>query len=135
MTYPTPHGDKLRALLENNNLPTSDRPGVDIALERYEAWITEMQALDGVGRSLVEPLVMSLNRYKKLIDLDLIFDSKNDFLYRQKGQLKLDNSVLEEFLTLENFGRKARILPMLLQKSRRTSTRRCFRRRALPLTI
>ena len=32
------------------------------------------------------------------IDLDLIFNSKNDFLYRQKGQLKLDNTVLEEFI-------------------------------------
>lgn len=98
MTYPTPHGDKLRALIANNNLPAGDRPGVGIAIARYEAWITEMQANDRVGRDLVEPLVMSLNRYKRLIDLDLIFDSQNDFLYRQKGQLKLDNSVLEEFL-------------------------------------
>lgn len=28
----------------------------------------------------------------------MIFDSENDFLYRQKGQIKLDNSVIEEFL-------------------------------------
>ena len=32
------------------------------------------------------------------IDLELVFDSPQDFLYRQKGQLKLDNSVIEEFL-------------------------------------
>src|SRR5208283_200181 len=32
------------------------------------------------------------------IDLNLIYDSDNDFLYRQKGQLKLDNSIVEEFL-------------------------------------
>ena len=43
-------------------------------------------------------MVEALNRYKLSIDLDLIFDSKNDFLYRQKGQLKLDNTVLEEFM-------------------------------------
>ena len=98
MTYPTPHGEKLRALVENDNLPASDRPGVDIAIKRYEAWITEMQAIDGVGGDFVKPLVTSLNRYKRSIDLDLIFDSQNDFLYRQKGQLKLDNSVIEEFL-------------------------------------
>lgn len=30
--------------------------------------------------------------------LDLIFDNLSDFLYRQKGQLKLDNSIIEEFL-------------------------------------
>ncbi|MEO1186882.1 MAG: Bpu10I family restriction endonuclease, partial [Cyanobacteria bacterium J06636_27] len=28
----------------------------------------------------------------------LIFDSTDNFLYRQKGQLKLDNTILEEFL-------------------------------------
>ena len=32
------------------------------------------------------------------IELNLIFDSPKDFLYRQKGQLKLDNTILEEFL-------------------------------------
>ena len=40
----------------------------------------------------------SLNRYRRWIDLDLIFDSPENFLHRQRGQLKLDNSVLEEFL-------------------------------------
>ena len=40
----------------------------------------------------------SLNNYKLSVDLDLVFDSQNDFLYRQKGQLKIDNTVLEEFL-------------------------------------
>lgn len=39
-----------------------------------------------------------MNQYKRFVELELIFDSDNDFLYRQKGQLKLDNTVLEEFL-------------------------------------
>ena len=30
--------------------------------------------------------------------MDFIFSSKKDFLYRQKGQLKLDNTILEECL-------------------------------------
>ena len=38
------------------------------------------------------------NRYKAFVEMDLIFDSPDDFLYRQKGQLKLDNTILEEFL-------------------------------------
>ncbi|MGQ4809784.1 hypothetical protein NKDENANG_03215 [Candidatus Entotheonellaceae bacterium PAL068K] len=38
------------------------------------------------------------NRYKTFVELDLIFDSPENFLYRQKGQLKLDNTILEEFL-------------------------------------
>lgn len=68
------------------------------AVERYELWIAEMAGIEDSGEKLIAPLVASLNRYKTTIDLDLIFDSKEDFLYRQKGQLKLDNTVMEEFL-------------------------------------
>ena len=96
MDYKTPHGDKLRALLENDKLPESDQPRVHGAIEKYRAWIRELEGLQ--GQQSVEPLVASLNRYKKFIDLELIYDSSEDFLYRQKGQLKLDNTVLEEFL-------------------------------------
>ena len=98
MFYPTPHGDKIQALIENNKLPADDLPRVLSAIKRYRAWITEIDQIDGVGDQLVEPLIASLNRYKISIDLDLVFDSRKDFLYRQKGQLKLDNTVLEEFL-------------------------------------
>ncbi len=96
MDYKTPHGDKLKALLDNGKLPADDLPRVRSAIERYDAWIA---GLDGLrGRQPVESLVASLNGYKKFIDLNLIYDSDEDFLYRQKGQLKLDNTVLEEFL-------------------------------------
>lgn len=96
MEYKTPHGDKLRALLDNDKLPVSDQPRVRGAIERYQAWIRELDGLR--GQQSVESLVASLNCYKKFIDLELIYDSDEDFLYRQKGQLKLDNTVLEEFL-------------------------------------
>jgi hypothetical protein len=46
----------------------------------------------------VAKMVTLLNDYRLFLDLEVIFDSDDDFLYRQKGQLKLDNSVLEEFL-------------------------------------
>ena len=98
MSYATPHGDKLRALLGNDKLPEDDRLRVYSAVKRYEEWVAEIREIKGVGDHLVEPLVASLNRYKASIDLDVVFDSEHDFLYRQKGQLKLDNTVLEEFL-------------------------------------
>lgn len=98
MKYPKPHGDKLRALASNSKLPPSDHPRVWSAINRYEVWLEELAKTEGAGEELVERLVASLNRYKRSIDLDLVFDSDNDFLYRQKGQLKLDNTVLEEFL-------------------------------------
>ncbi|MYC06791.1 MAG: Bpu10I family restriction endonuclease [Chloroflexi bacterium] len=95
---PTPHADKLQALLGNRNLPDADKPRVGEAVDRYNHWIEEIKQVKGEGDGLVEPLVDSLNRYRKWLDLDLIFDSSENFLHRQRGQLKLDNSVLEEFL-------------------------------------
>ena len=98
MSFPAPHGDKLRALLNNAKLPGADLPRVEDAIRAYEAWLTEMTTLEDEGQNLVEPMVKLLNRYKTQVDLNLVFDSPENFLYRQKGQLKLDNTVLEEFL-------------------------------------
>lgn len=98
MPYPKPHGDKLRALSENDKLPEVDRPRVKDAIERYTKWLAEIKKVEGSGEKCVEPLLRLLNDYKRSIDLDLVFDSRADFLYRQKGQLKIDNTVLEEFL-------------------------------------
>ncbi|MCX7014981.1 MAG: Bpu10I family restriction endonuclease [Candidatus Sumerlaeota bacterium] len=95
---PTPHLNKLRALLENRRLPAADKPGLQKALQRYNEWIRELDGVKGAGRDAVEELVDATNRYGKFVQLDLIFDSPEDFLYRQKGQLKLDNTILEEFL-------------------------------------
>lgn len=98
MPYPTPHGDKLQKLLENEKLPAADQPRVYLAIEKYNQWLAEIDEVAGQGDDLIEPMIDSLNAYKLSIDLDLVFDSGNDFLYRQKGQLKIDNTVLEEFL-------------------------------------
>ena len=98
MRLSSPHGDKLRALLDNAKLPAADRSRVGTAIDAYNEWISTMTTLKGIGLDLLDPLVDSVNRYKNTIDLDLVFDSQEDFLYRQKGQLKLDNTVMEEFL-------------------------------------
>ncbi|GGW47096.1 Bpu10I family restriction endonuclease [Gemmobacter lanyuensis] len=92
------HGDKIRALLANSKLPAADRPRVEAQIARYEQWIADMDALQLEGDALLFRLVELLNDYKKTVEFDLIFLSPDDFLYRQKGQLKLDNTVLEEFL-------------------------------------
>ena len=42
-------------------------------------------------------MVELLNEYKNAFEVDLIMERGSDFLRRQKGQLKLDNSILEEF--------------------------------------
>jgi hypothetical protein len=40
-----------------------------------------------------------LNEYKDYLEVELIAKQGSPFIKRQKGQLKLDNSVIEEFLT------------------------------------
>ncbi|HEU5352426.1 MAG TPA: Bpu10I family restriction endonuclease [Terracidiphilus sp.] len=75
-----------------------DKPRLASALERYAAWNQFMDGIDAEGDALLAALIQSLNQYKRFIEVDLIFDSPADFLYRQKGQHKVDNSVLEEFL-------------------------------------
>jgi len=95
---PTPHLAKLKALVRNRRLPTADKPRVEESLRRYEEWMKELKAVETGRKGVVQKLVDATNRYKMFIELDLIFDSPEDFLYRQKGQLKLDSTILEEFL-------------------------------------
>lgn len=95
------HGDKIVAALDSSKLPSSDMPRLEAALQRYDEWVTALDAADALTvDELIEKMVGLLNSYKLYIDVDLIFDSSEDFLYRQKGQLKLDNTVIEEFLPI-----------------------------------
>jgi hypothetical protein len=56
-----------------------------------------MRALTSTGRARVDDMVRLLNEYKDTLEVELIAKRGSPFLKRQKGQLKLDNSVLEEF--------------------------------------
>ena len=100
LTLPTPHGDKLVALLKNPKLPNDDVWRVKRAIQHYSNWVSEMENIRGASVKMVDTMTALLNEYKMHVDIDLIFDSEHDFLYRQKGQLKLDNSIIEEFLPL-----------------------------------
>jgi len=95
---PTPHFEKLTATLENAKLPAPDRRAIRKALRRYAAWVDSLKGIDGSSSEAVDKLANLLNDYRMFLDVEVIFDSRADFLYRQKGQLKLDNSVIEEFL-------------------------------------
>ncbi len=97
---PTPHGDKLRALLQNEKLPPGDRPRVEQTIVRYEARLQQLKAVRGTYQEIVAGQVSLLDDYKRYVEVDLVFDSDNDFLYRQKGQVKLDNTIIEEFLPI-----------------------------------
>jgi len=94
-----PHGYKLKVLHLNDKLSEGERARVrDESVPRYEAWVRAMDSLSTTGDERVRELVELLNDYKSYVELNLVFDSPDDFLYRQAGQIKLGGSIMEEFL-------------------------------------
>ncbi len=93
----TPHKDKLLAAIENPKC-RADVPLLQQALAAYETWIRDQESLTTTGKRRIMDMTGLLNRYKDLLEVELIARQGSAFLKRQKGQLKLDNSVMEEFL-------------------------------------
>lgn len=59
-------------------------------------WVKQLQNVKGrTVEDRVNKLVDLLNDYRLYLDVEVIFDREADFLYRQKGQTKLDNSVID----------------------------------------
>ena len=101
MLFRSVHGEKIVSAIQSNKMPVKDVPRLEMALQRYDEWIEKLKGINAeTVDELVEKLVTELNTYKNYIDINLIFDSEEDFLYRQKGQLKLDNTVIEEFMPI-----------------------------------
>lgn len=94
----TPHLDKLVELQKNDKLPSGDQESVLECRARYEQWNKSMRECELEGDARVGALVDAVNEYKRFVELELIWDSEDDFLFRQRGQIKLDNSIIEEFL-------------------------------------
>lgn len=96
-TSRTPHRDKLIAATENPKAARDIRV-LRSALAEYERWSAALYALKSHGRKRVSEMVALLNEYKDFLEVDLILEKGSPFLTRQKGQMKLDNSIMEEFL-------------------------------------
>lgn len=94
----TPHKDKLIAALKNPKCSKDDRRLLDEGLRLYEGWIARLKGVGFKGDKSVKEMVNILNWYKDEFEVNLIMKKGSPFLRRQKGQLKLDNSILEEFL-------------------------------------
>lgn len=99
-----PHKEKLLAAIQNRKA-AADIELLQEAYRAYEQWKAAMQSLTETGEAKVRRLVEMLNQYKDYLEVELIARQGSDFLKRQKGQMKLDNSVIEEFyliwLTIE----------------------------------
>lgn len=121
-SLPQPLFEKLRALLANDKLPNGDRAKLKSVIERYHKWLATLKGTTGEGSTLVKKMVALLEEYKRCVEIEFIFDSPDDFLYRQKGQLKLDNSIIEEFLP----HLVVRCLAKALPKDLELGARNCF---------
>ncbi|MGI2799902.1 Bpu10I family restriction endonuclease [Photobacterium damselae] len=95
---PTPHLDKINSAIQNTKMPAEGIQVLRDGLPRYNQWIRDMNAVEGTLEHKVSSMVALFNEYKYFMDFNQIFSSRVDFLYRQRGQLKLDNSIIEEFL-------------------------------------
>lgn len=101
-----PHKDKLIAAIHKEKIIAAlgnpkAKDDIDLlneALAAYENWIGKMSVLTSKGEQRVREMTALLNEYKDYLEVDLIATKGLPFLKRQKGQLKLDNSVMEEFL-------------------------------------
>lgn len=94
----TPHKEKLIAAIANPKA-SADKPLLEKAFKAYETWITNLNNLTSKGDARIEEMTRLLNEYKDYLEVELIAKQGSPFVKRQKGQLKLDNSVIEEFLT------------------------------------
>ncbi len=94
----TPHKEKLLAAIANPKA-ADDKALLEQAYKAYEKWIDDLNGLTSIGDKRVEEMTALLNGYKDFLEVELIAKQGSPFIKRQKGQLKLDNSVLEEFLT------------------------------------
>lgn len=94
----TPHKEKLIAAIANPKCDADDVVLLNEALEAYEDWSSKLSGLTTIGKKRIEDMTGLLNAYKDFLEVDLIAKRGTAFIKRQKGQLKLDNSVIEEFL-------------------------------------
>lgn len=92
-----PHRDKLLAAL-NNPKCHNDKEVLEEAFKEYQNWTSKIKLLKSKSKDKLNEMVDLLNEYKNLLEVDLIAKKGSNFIKRQKGQLKLDNSIIEEFL-------------------------------------
>lgn len=94
----TPHKEKLTAAIVNPKCDSNDVTLLKDALAAYEDWTLKLSKLTTIGKDRIVEMTGLLNSYKDFLEVDLIAKRGSAFIKRQKGQLKLDNSVIEEFL-------------------------------------
>lgn len=96
----TPHLNKLRAAATNPKASDEDRSLLAEIVERYQGWASALDAvIEGEDpQTRVHRQASLFNEYKFFVEVECVARRGSAWLKRQKGQLKLDNSIIEEFL-------------------------------------
>lgn len=99
-THATPHGNKITAAADNEKAGAQDRELLAEIEVKYREWIAELnEVIEGEDpKTRVYRQAASLNAYKFFVEVECIARRGSNWLKRQKGQLKLDSSIIEEFL-------------------------------------
>lgn len=97
---PTPHLNKLVAAIGNPKASAPDRTLLKKIKVRHTKWVSELEeTIDGEDpEARVIRQSQLLNDYKYFVEVECVARQGSAWLRRQKGQLKLDNSIIEEFL-------------------------------------
>ncbi len=83
---PGAHGRKLEALFQNGKLPRCDKNREAEVMSRYNEWRSVLDDDTLPAEDYLRAIVDKTNEYKNFIDIDFIFKSEENFLYRQAGQ-------------------------------------------------
>lgn len=96
----TPHLNKITAAAANPKASDEDRALLGEIRERYHEWASALDAVtDGEEpQARVHRQAKLFNEYKFFVEVQCVARRGSAWLKRQKGQLKLDNSIIEEFL-------------------------------------
>lgn len=96
----TPHLNKILAAINNPKASDEDRALLEEIRDRYREWAVALDAVipgeEPHARVLRQAKL--LNDYKFFVEVECVARRGSAWLKRQKGQLKLDNSIIEEFL-------------------------------------
>ena len=86
MNIAKPHLNKIETILKNQNTPPSTKSQIEILLRHYNNWIKDLEKTSGSNDKIIIKTVELLNKYKNFVEIDIIFNSKDDFLYRPYGR-------------------------------------------------
>jgi hypothetical protein len=98
--YGTPHGNKIAKALANQKAARQDKEILEEIKDAYDGWIAELvKVVPGEDpKARVVRQAGLFNDYKFFVEVDCVAKRGSAWLKRQKGQLKLDSSIIEEFL-------------------------------------